>query len=287
MRSERRACELVGICRSVMRYQAKAKDDDPLRRRLRELAVQYPRYGYQTLHPILKREGWVINQKRTYRIYRQEQLQVPRPRGKKLPRRRCFRRQRATRPNQCWSMDFMSDQLANGRRFRVLNIVDHYTRECKGQIVDFSISGLRLSLFLDSCSLLPEEIVVDNGPELTSKALFFWSEKTGVRLRFIDPGKPIQNAFVESFNARFRDTCLNEYWFTSLADARQTIESWRQHYNRERPHSALQYRTPEEVRQEWEEANGKDGSLGASENSPSFPLFQRPEDDKLSLSEWS
>ena len=180
-------------------------------------------------------------------------------------------------------MDCISDQLANGRRFRVLNIVDDYSRECKGQIVDFSISGLRLSLFLESCSPLPEEIMVDNGP----KAMFLWSEKAGVRLRFIDPGKPIQKAFVESFNGRFRDTCLNEYWFTSLADARQTIESWRQHYNRERPHSALQYRTPEEVRKEWEEAHGKDGSLGTLENSSSFPLSHRPDDDKLSLREWT
>ena len=153
--------------------------------------------------------------------------------------------------------------------------------------MDFSISGLRLSLFLDSCSPLPEEIVVDNGPELTSKAMFFWWEKTGVRLRFIDPGKPIQNALVESFSARFRDTCLNEYWFTSLADARQTIESWRQHCNRERPHSALQYRTSEEVPQEWEEAYGKDGSWGALENSSSLPLSHRPEDDKLSRREWT
>ena len=250
MRSERRACELVGISRSVVRYQVKAKDDDPLRRRLRELAVQYSCYGYPALHPILQREGWVTSEKRTYRIYREEPLQVPRRRGKKLPRQRRFRRQQATRPNQRWSMDLMSDQLANGRRFRVLNIVDDYTRECKGQIVDFSISG-----------------VVDNGPELTSKAMFLWSERAGVRLQFIDPGKLIQNAFVESFNARFRDTCLNEYWFTSLADARKTIESWRQHYNRERPHSALQYRTPEEVSKEWD-------SSGALENSPSFPLAQ-------------
>ena len=287
MRSERRACELVGISRSVMRYQVKAKDDDPLRTRLRELALEYPRYGYQTLHPILQREGLVINPKMTYRIYREEQLQVPRRRRRKLPRRRRFRLQPATRPNQRWSMDFMSDQLANGRRFRVLNIVDDYTRECKGQIVDFSISGLRLSLFLGGCSPLPQEIVLDNGPELTSKAMFLWSEQAGVRLRFIDPGKPIQNAFVESFNARFRDTCLNEYWFTSLADARQTIESWRQHYNRERPHSALQYRTPEEVRQEWEAAYGKDGSSGALENFSSFSLSHRPDDDKLSLRKWT
>ena len=277
----------MGVSRSVMRYQAKSKDDGPLRTRLRELALQYPRYGYQTLHPILQREGLVMNPKRTYRIYREEQLQVPRRRRKNRPRQRRFRRQRATRPNQRWSMDFMSDQLANGRRFRVLNIVDDFTRECKGQIVDFSISGLRLSLFLEGCSGLPQEIVLDNGPEMISKAMFLWSEQAGVRLRFIDPGKPMQNAFVESFNARFRDTCLNEYWFTSLADARQTIESWRQHYNRERPHSALQYRTPEEVRHEWEEAYGKDGSSGALENSSSFPLSHRPDDDKLSLKEWT
>jgi len=287
VRSERRACELVGISRSVMRYQVKAKDDDPLLTRLRELALEYPRYGYQTLHPILQREGLVINPKMTYRIYLEEQLQVPRRRRRKLPRRRRFRLQPATRPNQRWSMDFMSDQLANGRRFRVLNIVDDYTRKCKGQIVDFSISGLRLSLFLGGCSPLPQEIVLDNGPELTSKAMFLWSEQAGVRLRFIDLGKPIQNAFVESFNARFRDTCLNEYWFTGLADARQTIESWRQHYNRERPHSALQYRTPEEVRQEREAAYGKDGSSGALENSASFPLSHRPDDDKLSLRKWT
>lgn len=277
----------MGISRSVVRYEAKAKDDDRLARRLKELAVKYPRYGYKLLHPMVKKEGLVVNKKRTYRIYTQEGLQVRSKRRKKLPRQRRFQLERASRPNQRWSMDFMSDQLANGRRFRVLNIVDDYTRECKGQIVDFSISGLRLSRFLESCCPLPEEIVVDNGPELTSKAMFLWAEKTGVQLRFIDPGKPIQNAFVESFNARFRDTCLNEHWFENLADAREIIESWRHHYNRQRPHSALQYRTPEDVRKEWEAAYGKDGSFGALENSSSFPLAHRPDDDKLSPREWT
>ena len=270
-----------------MRYEAKANHEDRLVSRLKELAVEYPRYGYKLLHPMLKKEGLVINKKRTYRIYTQERLQVRRRRRRKLPRQRRFQLLRATRPNQRWSLDFISDQLANGRRFRVLNIVDDYTRECKGQIVDFSISGLRLSCFLENCCSLPEEIVLDNGPELTSKAMFLWAEKASVRLRFIDPGKPLQNAFVESFNARFRDTCLNESWFTSLADAREMIGSWREHCNRQRPHSALQYRTPEEVRKQWEAAYGKDGSSGALENSSSFPLSHRPDDDKLSLRRWT
>lgn len=287
MRSERRACELVNVSRSVVRYQARDRGDEGLRGRLKELAVRYPRYGYKLLHPLVKREGLVVNQKRTYRVYKEEGLQVKRRRRRKLPRRRGFELQRPEQPNQRWSLDFMSDQLSGGRRFRILNVVDDYTRECKGQIVDFSISGLRLARFLDELAEFPGEIVMDNGPELTSKALFLWSEQTGVRLRFIDPGKPIQNAFVESFNGRFRDSCLNEHWFVSLADARETIEKWRQHYNRERPHSGLDYRTPEEFRAEWAQAFGKDGSCGALENSSSFPLSTQARLLKQSLSDWS
>ncbi len=147
---------------------------------------------------------------------------------------------------QRWSLDFVSDQLTDHRRFRVLNVVDEFSRFCPGQIVDLSISGERLVRFLDGFGL-PEEIVMDNGPELTSKAMFDWSERTGVRLRFIEPGKPVQNAFVESFNGRFRDECLNLHWFKSLAHARAKIGVWRRHYNHERPHSALGYRTPSEL----------------------------------------
>ena len=133
----------------------------------------------------------------------------------------------------------------SGRCFRTLNIVDDFSRICPGQIVDFSVSGARLARFLDELATpLPREIVMDNGPELTSKAMFLWSQRTGVALRFIQPGKPIQNAFVESFNGRFRDTCLNEHWFTAIHEARRIIEGWRRHYNEERPHSSLGYLTP-------------------------------------------
>jgi len=156
---------------------------------------------------------------------------------------------RLQRPMQRWSLDFVSDQLADCRRFRVLNIVDDCSRICPGQIVDISISGARITRFLDKLALrtgLPEEIVLDNGPEGTSKAMFDWSERTGVRLRFIEPGKPVQNAFVESLNGKLRDECLNLHWFRSLRHAREEIESWRRHYNTERPHSALGYLSPME-----------------------------------------
>ena len=187
-----------------------------LRERLKQLAAEYPRYGYELLHGMLKAEGLVVNEKKTYRIYREEKLQVRRKRRKRL-----LARDRVPMPipeeaNQRWSMDFVSDQLATGRRFRVLNVVDDYSRECIGQIVDTSITGERVSRLLDQVLLdrsRPEAIVTDNGPEFTSKAMHLWSQRTGVTLRFIQPGKPIQNALVESFNGKFRDACLNEHWF--------------------------------------------------------------------------
>ena len=166
---------------------------------------------------------------------------------RKLPRRDRVSPQVPERPMQRWSMDFVSDQLADCRRFRVLNIIDDYSRVCPGQIVGLSISGARIARFLDDLAVrvgLPEEIVLDNGPEGTSKAMFEWSERTGVRLRFIEPGKPVQNAFVESFNGKFRDECLNLHWFRSLSHAREEIENWRHHYNTKRPHSALGYQPP-------------------------------------------
>ena len=231
-----------------MAYPCRDPGDEVLRIRLQALASQYPRYGYLLLHGMLKREGLVINAKRTYRLYRQQRLQVRTKRRKRWPRQQRLKLVGATRPNQRWSMDFMTDQLADGRRFRILNIVDDYTRQCRGQIVDFSISGLRLARYLDQLAqshALPQEIVLDNGPELTSRAMFQWAEKAQVRLCFIEPGKPMQNGFVESFNGRFRDGCLNEHWFTTLEEARQFIKAWRQHYNGERPHSSLGYQTPE------------------------------------------
>ena len=189
----------------------------------------------------------MVNLKRTYRLYCEEALQVRRRSRKRLPPRERVPLEVPDRVNQRWSLDFVSDALWNHRRFRVLNIVDDFSRECPGQIVDTSISGARLARFLDELAVrhgLPEEIVMDNGPELTSRATFEWSRRTGVVLRFIEPGKPIQHAYVESFNGKFRDECLNEHWFVSLADARRAIEARRRHYNEARPHSALGYLTP-------------------------------------------
>jgi putative transposase len=193
---------------------------------------------------MLKIEGHVINPKRTYRIYREEGLQVRTKRRKKLTRLR-IPMVVPDAVNQRWSIDFVSDQLANGRRFRVLNIVEDYSRECVSQIVDFSISGQRLAREFDRLTRqLPKTIVCDNGPEFTSKAMFFWAKRTGVKLHFIQPGKPTQNAFVESFNGKFREYCLNLNWFAGLEDARLTIERWRQHYNHVRPHRSLGKKPP-------------------------------------------
>ena len=245
--SQRRACRLVGLSRSVAQYRCRERDDAALRARLKELAARYRRYGYLRLHVLLAGEGLVVNAKRTWRLYREEGLQVRRRKRRRLPRRDRLPLPVPDRPMRRWSLDFMSDQLSCGRRFRILNIVDDCSRECPGQIVDLSISGERLARFLDDLARrrgLPEGLVMDNGPEPTSKAMFEWARRTGVELHFIEPGKPVQNAFIESFNGRFRDECLNEEWFVSLAHARAVIEDWRIHYNTARPHSALGYRTP-------------------------------------------
>lgn len=211
-----------------------------------ELAAQYPRYGAPTLHGMLRAEGLVVNHKRTERIYRDVGLQVPRRRRKKLKRPRVPLTP-ATAIDTRWSMDFVHDQLANGRCFRVLNVIDDHTRECLLQVVDTSISGARVARELDrllETRNTPKTIVTDNGREFTSKAMFFWAQRHGVDLHFIQPGKPTQNAFAESFNGTFRDLCLNLYWFASMQDARFQIEHWRHHYNTERPHSSLKT-TPE------------------------------------------
>lgn len=244
--SERRSCELVGLSRSGYRYVARPRDDSVLRSRLLELASRYPRYGFPLLHNLLKHEGLVINHKRTYRLYREEKLQVQTKKRKKLTRPRVSMPVPIA-PNIRWSMDFVSDQLVNGRRFRVLNVVDDYSREMVGQLTDFSITGQRVARFLDELiheRSQPEHIVCDNGTEFTSKALFFWQKASGVKLAFIQPGKPTQNAFVESLNGKFRNECRNQHWFRSIEEARHLIREWRNHYNHKRPHSALNYLPP-------------------------------------------
>jgi putative transposase len=244
--SERRASRLTRLSRSALRYQPQPKNDGELRLGLKSLAERYPRYGYLMLHAMLKHQGLVQNKKRTYRIYTEMGLQVRTKRRKKLVRPR-IPMAVTTRPNERWSLDFVADQLACGRRFRILNVIDDFSRESVGQLADFSISGQRVARFLNELAQhrsLPHTLVCDNGTEFTSKAMFFWSKETGTKLHFIQPGKPTQNAFVESFNGKFRDGCLNQHWFKSLYDARQEVASWRKHYNEVRPHSSLDYLPP-------------------------------------------
>ena len=248
LRSQRRAANLVGMHRSVARYRSCRETDSTLRERLKELATQYPRYGYETLQGLLKLEGRVINEKRTYRIYREEHLQVRRKRRKRLTRQQRVPMPMVTRVNQRWSMDFVSDQLATGRRFRIFNLVDDFTRECVGQIVDFSISGERVARYLDEVSSkrkLPDEIVLDNGPEMTSKALWFWSQKNGVTLTLhstLESRLRIPSSRVST--ASFVTNVSMNTGSPTIADARRIIENRRIHYNEERPHSSLDRMPP-------------------------------------------
>lgn len=195
--SERSAFRLVKVSRSGYRYQPRLNTDEKVRRRLKELAAQYPRYGYLMLHSLLKSAGLVVNKKRTYRLYTEEALQVRTKKRKKL-QRPLLPMEVPMNINERWSMDFVADQLSTGRRFRILNVVDEYSREVVGQLVSTSISGVQVSRYLDRLAEtrgLPRHIVVDNGTEFTSKAMFFWSKETKVKLSFIQPGKPTQNAF--------------------------------------------------------------------------------------------
>ena len=241
--STRRFCRLTGWNRSSLQYRSEGRDDTALREQLRHWGALKPRWGAPILHDVLKTEGLVINHKRTERIYREEGLSLRRKRRRKLPAVARVPLPAPQETNQRWSMDFIHDQLATGRRFRCLTLVDDFTRQCLAIHVDTSISGASVVAILQRLALtrqLPKTITVDNGPEFTSKALHLWAQRSGVTLHHIQPGKPMQNAFIESFNGTFRDDCLNQHWFSSLAEARLLIEHWRSHdYNQIRPHSSL------------------------------------------------
>lgn len=243
--SQRRCNRLLGMGKLRRTYKRPVKDE-PLVKRLQDLSQRYPAYGCPMLHQILKAEGLVINHKRTHRLYRFLNLQVRTKRRNKVKRPR----QINIVPNginQRWSMDFVSDQLACGRRIRILNVLDDYSRECLGQLIQPSITGNQVGRFLNELMITrgkPVSIVCDNGPEFTGKAMFAWQQESNVKLHFIEPGKPTQNAFVESFNGKFRNSCLNLHWFKNLEEAKQLITNWRQHYNTERPHSSLNYLSP-------------------------------------------
>ncbi|WP_456651398.1 MULTISPECIES: IS3 family transposase [unclassified Bradyrhizobium] len=247
--SERRACKAIGCCRMTMRYRTTRADDAGLRQRMRAIAQERRRFGYRRLHVLLKREDICDHHKKFFRLYREEKLTVRRRGGRK--------RAIGTRapmlvpmtPNDRWSLDFVSDQLIDGRRFRILTVVDDCTRECLTLVADTSLSGARVVRELDRLMIergKPKMVVSDNGSELTSNAILAWADQSRVAWHYIAPGKPMQNAFIESFNGRLRDELLNETLFTSLAQARVALGCWRADYNRTRPHSQLGWRTPSE-----------------------------------------
>jgi putative transposase len=246
--SERRACKLLSMDRSTYRYDPKPDHNASLRQQMMELARQKPRYGYRRLHAVLERQGNKTSPMRLFRLYQEAGLAVRRQRRKRLTRPAAATPLHV-RPNQEWALDFVSDTLGTGRGIRVLTVVDAFTRECLGMEVDTSLGSRRVTRALDQIIEKrgkPESIRCDNGPELTSRHILGWSEDHKISLVHIQPGKPMQNGHIESFNGRLRDECLNATWFHNLADAKTKIANWRQEYNGERPHSSLGYRTPNE-----------------------------------------
>jgi len=254
--SERTACKLLGVDRSSYRYEPRPDRNATLREEMVKLARQKPRYGYRRLHVLLERRnahnGQSLNVKRVYRLYLEEGLSVRRKKRKRLVRERAVE-PRLNGPNQEWAMDFVLDGLATGRMVRILTVVDAYTRECVALEADFSLGSGRVTRVLERAIAehgRPEQIRSDNGPEFTSRHMIGWAEQWKVGLVNIEPGKPMQNGHVESFNGKLRDECLNISWFRTLNNARERLAAWKREYNCERPHSSLDYRTPEEFRQQ-------------------------------------
>ena len=250
--SQRRACKVLSADRSSVRYQSIRFGDLELRAAIRRIAGERRRFGYRRIHVMLEREGWRVNHKKLKRLYREERLQVKRRGGRK---RALGTRRPMLVPdqvNQRWSLDFVSDAFTDGRRFRVLAVIDDYSRECLALVADTSLSGQRVTRELDAIIVRrgkPKTIVSDNGTELTSMAVLKWCQDRRIEWHYIAPGKPTQNAFVESFNGSFRDECLNETLFSSLTDARHHINHWKEDYNVNRPHSSLGNLTPREYAQ--------------------------------------
>jgi len=245
--SERRACHVLKVDRSSVRYKSTRPDDTHLREAMKKVAAERRRFGYRRIHVMLDRQGVHMNQKKLRRLYREEGLQVRRRGGRKraLGTRRPMLL--PTKANERWSLDFVSDAFTDGRRFRVLAVVDDYSRECLALVADTSLSGIRVTRELDTLITRrgrPNTIVSDNGTELTSMAVLKWCQETGVEWHYIAPGKPMQNGIVESFNGSFRDECLNETLFSTLIQARYHINQWKEDYNHNRPHSSLGNLTP-------------------------------------------
>ena len=265
--SERRACRIIGVDRASIRYRASKADDGDLRARIKALAHERRRFGYRRLYILLRREGRLVNKKRVQRIYQEERLMVRRRGGRKRALGLRAPMPAPDRPNACWSLDFVHDQMTDGRRFRVLTVVDNCTRECLALVPDTSISGVRVARELDriiACRGAPGAVTSDNGTELTSKAILKWAAERGVGWQYIQPAKPQPNAFSESFNGRLRDELLNETLYRSLAHARAALAAWRDDYNHPRPHGKLGWMTPAAYAARWTQNEELEGRpLGA------------------------
>ena len=245
--SERRACKSLNVDRAFIRYQSCRKPDIDVRYVLRKLSYERHRFGYRRLHQLLLRDGYRINPKKVYRLYREEGLQVKQRKGRKRAIGTRTPLREVSGVNQCWALDFVSDSFLDGRRFRILTVIDEYSRECLALVADTSISGHRLAREL-TCLMeergSPQVIVSDNGTEMTSKAILDWQGKQQVQWHYIAPGKPMQNGFIESFNGKLRDECLNETLFEDLNHAQAILAKWKWDYNMIRPHSSLNGKTP-------------------------------------------
>jgi putative transposase len=272
--SERRACTLIGADRATIRYQSCRPAETALRERLRMLAGERRRFGYRRLHVLLQREGLVQNRKRTERLYREEGLSVRRRRGRKRATGTRLPLVLPALPNARWSIDFVHDQLASGRRFRILNVVDDVTKECLAAVADTSISGRRVARELTALVARrgrPTVIVPDHGTEFTSNAMLAWTEEAKVGWHFIAPGQPMQNGVCESFNGRMRDELLNETLFFDLAHARSALVRWVADYNQHRPHSALRYQTPAAYAASFTATGDRRSNLDQHRRSPVAP----------------
>ena len=268
---ERRACRLFGISRSVYRYEHRRDQQDALRRRLRELAAIRVRFGYLRLWALLRREGWQINRKRVYRLYKLEGLEVRTKKRHKIAGQARVPAPEAGSPNERWAIDFVSDRMADGSAFRVLTVVDHFSRLNLALEARRSFRGEGVVQVLERLAEehgYPDFITLDNGPEFAGKALDQWAFAHGVRLDFIRPGKPVENCYIESFNGRFRDECLNVNVFFSITDATHKLAHWQSDYNNNRPHSALDGHTPNEFLRRFEAAFAQALSFDLDDEDP-------------------
>ncbi len=276
--SERHACKLLEVDRTTYRYEPQPDRNTELRQALIDLAAQKPRYGYRRLGALLAQQKWKVNPKRLYRLYREEQLAVRRLRRKRVQRSTPVVTA-LTGQNQEWAIDFVTDSLATGRSFRALTMVDCYTRECLAIEAASCLTAQRVTRVLEWVITQrgrPAAIRCDNGPEFTSRHFLSWCEEQKIRLIFIQPGRPMQNGYIESFNGRFRDECLNANWFLTLSDAKAKIEAWRQEYNTERPHSALGYQSPATFAARLASRGGHDSAGVGPGDSNAIPLPHTP-----------